>query len=259
MYTEIRRETHHSVNTDDNTTPAILAMRSKATKATRSACRDSNHLPQANTRVPPRQPRPLVALLPHLRLTTRRPRLIMDVGRLVDNSHQHAWRTSRNPCAATEAVPLQVLSQTHQDQGDVTYNLEFKLPSISEHLHLPINPAVLEICSSKEAPAKAPINHDAAAHSKVHQVPPQPKKRRVEWTAESIGTIRVRCSTKFKEGGGPIGSLTSGLLQRRRSSRQAAMIIATQGMEIRPSAAIMEILARPSRAVRALASRGGGR
>ena len=81
----------------------------------------------------------------------------------------------------------------------MTYNLEFKLPSISEHLHLPINPAVLEICSSKEAPAKAPINHDAAAHSKVHQVPLQPKKRRVEWTAESIGTIRVRCSTKFKE------------------------------------------------------------
>jgi hypothetical protein len=73
MYTEIRSETHHSVNTDDNTTPAILAMRSKATKATRSACRDSNHLPQANTRAPPRQPRPLVALSPHL---------IMDVGRL---------------------------------------------------------------------------------------------------------------------------------------------------------------------------------
>jgi len=36
MYTEIRSETHHSVNTDDNTTPAILAMRSKVTKATRS-------------------------------------------------------------------------------------------------------------------------------------------------------------------------------------------------------------------------------
>jgi len=82
MYTEIRSETHHSVNTDDNTTPAILAMKSKATKATRSACRDSSHLPQANTRAPPRQPRPLVALSPHLRLTTRSPRLIMDVGRL---------------------------------------------------------------------------------------------------------------------------------------------------------------------------------
>jgi hypothetical protein len=82
MYTEIRSETHHSANTDDNTTPAILTMRSKATKATRSACRDSNHLPQANTRAPSRQPRPLVALSPHLRLTTRSPRLIIDVGRL---------------------------------------------------------------------------------------------------------------------------------------------------------------------------------
>jgi hypothetical protein len=36
MYTEIRSETHHSVNTDDNTAPAILAMRSKVTKARRS-------------------------------------------------------------------------------------------------------------------------------------------------------------------------------------------------------------------------------
>jgi hypothetical protein len=75
----------------------------------------------------------------------------------------------------------------HQDRGDVTYNLEFQLPLISEHLYLPINPAVLDICSNKEALAKVPINHDAAAHSKVHQVPLQPKKRRVEWTTERGG------------------------------------------------------------------------
>jgi hypothetical protein len=106
---------------------------------------------------------------------------------------------------------------------DVTYNLEFKLPSISEHLHLPIDPAVLDICSSKEAPAKAPTHHDATAHSKIHQAPLQPKKRRVKWTLEedakllqmrndgrsweyihaalphrSIGTIQVHYSTKLK-------------------------------------------------------------
>jgi hypothetical protein len=64
---------------------------------------------------------------------------------------------------------------------------EFKLPSISEHLHLPINPAVSDICSSKDALAKVPINHDAAAHSKVYQVPLQPKKRLVKWTTERGG------------------------------------------------------------------------
>jgi hypothetical protein len=90
------------------------------------------------------------------------------------------------------------------------YNLEFKLPSISERLHLPINPAALD------------INHDAAVHSKTYQAPLKLKKSKVPWTKEddiklaqmwnegrsweyifaalprrSEGTIRVRCSTRF--------------------------------------------------------------
>jgi hypothetical protein len=97
--------------------------------------------------------------------------------------------------------------------GDnVTYNLEFKLPSISEYLHLPINPGALD------------FNHDAAEHSKIYQAPLKPKKSKVPWTEEedakllqmwnedrsweyifaalpgwSEETIRVRCSTKFKK------------------------------------------------------------
>jgi hypothetical protein len=71
----------------------------------------------------------------------------------------------------------------------VTYNLEFKLPSISEHFHLPIHPETLDICSSKEAPAKVPINHDAAAYSKIHQVSLQPEKKRVKWTTEEDATL----------------------------------------------------------------------
>jgi hypothetical protein len=92
----------------------------------------------------------------------------------------------------------------------VTYNLEFKLPSISEHLHLPIDPNALD------------INYDAATHSQIHQAPLKPKKSK--WTEaedmkllqmwnegrsweyifaalphRSEGTIRVRCSTKFKK------------------------------------------------------------
>jgi hypothetical protein len=56
--------------------------------------------------------------------------------------------------------------------GDnVTYNLEFKLPSISEHLHLPIDPRALDACSNKKALAKVSTHHDAATHSKIHQVP----------------------------------------------------------------------------------------
>ncbi|KAF4632381.1 hypothetical protein G7Y89_g5749 [Cudoniella acicularis] len=49
----------------------------------------------------------------------------------------------------------------------MTFNLEFKLPSISEQLHLPIDPKALDICSSKEPPAKILTDHEAAAYSKL--------------------------------------------------------------------------------------------
>jgi hypothetical protein len=105
----------------------------------------------------------------------------------------------------------------------VTYNLEFKLPSISEHLHLPIDPRALDACSNKKALAKVSTHHDAATHSKIHQAPLQPKKSKVSWIEDDIklvqmlnegrsweyifaalpnrseGSIRVRCSTKFKK------------------------------------------------------------
>ena len=90
----------------------------------------------------------------------------------------------------------------------MTYNLEFKLPLISEHFHLLIYPKALDII------------HDAAAHSKIHQAPLKPKKSK--WTEEeeikllemwneghsweyifaalpgrSEGIIWVRCSIRF--------------------------------------------------------------
>jgi hypothetical protein len=138
----------------------------------------------------------------------------------VDNSHHHPSRTSRSPSTAAEAIPVaeyqewpfQGFLKRTRIGDDVTYNLEFKLPSISEHLHLPINPAALD------------INNDAAEHSKIHQAPLKPTKSKVPWTEEedikllqmwnegrsweyifgalpsrSEGTIRVRCSTKFKK------------------------------------------------------------
>ncbi|KAH8806357.1 hypothetical protein F5882DRAFT_283352, partial [Hyaloscypha sp. PMI_1271] len=49
-------------------------------------------------------------------------------------------------------------------RDNITYNLEFKLLSISEYFHLPINPVALD------------VNHDAITHSKIHQAPSKPKK-----------------------------------------------------------------------------------
>lgn len=92
---------------------------------------------------------------------------------------------------------------------DVTYNLEFKLPSILEYFHMPIDPTALE------------IDHNATAHSKSPQTSLKAKKSRVPWSEEedailqtrkdgcsweeisaalprrSKGTIQVRYSTKF--------------------------------------------------------------
>jgi hypothetical protein len=107
------------------------------------------------------------------------------------NDEQHrVSQTSRSPSAAAEAVPVaeyqewpfQGFLKRTRIGDDVTYNLEFKLPSISEHFHLPIDPKALDICSSMEAPAKVPNHHEAAAHSKAHQTPLKPKKGRSEWT-----------------------------------------------------------------------------
>ncbi|PMD13233.1 hypothetical protein NA56DRAFT_585982, partial [Hyaloscypha hepaticicola] len=119
--------------------------------------------------------------------------------------------------------PFQGFFKCIRIRDNVTYNLEFKLPSILERLHLPTDPAALDICSSKEAPAKVPTHHDVAVHSKTRQALLQPKKRRVKWTTEedatllqmrndgcswekihaalphrSIGTIQVHYSTKLK-------------------------------------------------------------
>jgi hypothetical protein len=137
----------------------------------------------------------------------------------VDNGRHHTSRASQSPSAASEVVPVaeyqewpfQGFLKSTRIGGYVTYNLEFKLPWISEHVHLPIDPNALD------------INHDAAEHSQIHQAPLKPKRSKVSWVGDDIklaqmwnegrsweyifaklphrseGSIRVRCSTKFKK------------------------------------------------------------
>jgi len=226
MYTEISSDTHPSVNTDDN----------------HNACDTSDEDPRPAKRRKPRSARAVTPPL-HLRRSPPPPPTTsaeIDKAQSQDDhgcsstfiDEQHcASRTSRGPSAAPEAAlvteyrewPFQGFLKRTRIGDDVTYNLEFKLPSISEQLHLPIDPKALDICSSKEAPAKVPTHHEAATHSKIHHAPLQPKKKRVKWTPEedatllqmrkdgcsweeihaalphrSIGTIQVHYSTKLK-------------------------------------------------------------
>jgi hypothetical protein len=126
---------------------------------------------------------------PDLRLTTCSPNLITDVRRpssirAIDMLREvlgvRLRQQRRYQLLSIQEWLFQGFLKRIRIGDDVTYNLEFKLPSISEHLHLPISPAALDICSSKEVPAKVPIHHDIAAHSKTRQAPLQPKKRRVK-------------------------------------------------------------------------------
>jgi hypothetical protein len=236
-YTEISSDTHHSANTDSN----------------HNACDTSDEDPRPAKRRKPRlapavttttsrvhtpelhvgQPGPLVALSTATPgIDDAQPQVDHECpSTFVDNSHQHASRPSRSSSVASEAAPVAEY-QERPFQGflkrtrigdDVTHNLEFKLPLISEHLHPLIDSKALDICSSKEAPAKASTYHDAAAHSKIHQAPLKPKKSKVSWMEDDIklvqmwnegrsweyifaalpnrseGSIRVRCSTKFKK------------------------------------------------------------
>lgn len=203
MHTEISSEIHYSVNTDDN-------------HNTRDT---SDEDPRPARR---RKSRSAPAVTPPLHLRRSPPlgspsttRHEIDEAQpqddhgcsstFVDDEQHRASRTSQE-------WPFQGFLKRTKIGDDMTYNLEFKLPSISEHLHLPINPVALD------------INHDAAAHSKIHQAPLKPKKSKILWTEEedikllqmwnegrsweyifaalpsrSEGTIRVHCSTKFKK------------------------------------------------------------
>jgi hypothetical protein len=93
------------------------------------------------------------------------------------------------PVAKYQEWPFQGFLKRTRIGDDVTYNLEFKLLSISEHLHLPIDSKALDICSSKEALSKASTHHDAAAHSKIYQAPLKPKKSKVSWIEDDIKLV----------------------------------------------------------------------
>ncbi len=93
----------------------------------------------------------------------------------IDNSRHHASQTSQSPSTAAEVIPVaeyqkwpfQGFLKCIMIRDDVTYNLEFKLPSISEHFHLSINLAAMN------------INHNAAAHFKIHQALLKSKKSKI--------------------------------------------------------------------------------
>jgi hypothetical protein len=101
----------------------------------------------------------------------------------VDDKQYHISQTSQSPSALTESVPIAEYQKwpfqgflKHTKIGsETTYNLEFKLLCISGCLNLPINPEALNICSSRETPARVAIPHKAATHFKMYPAVLQPQ------------------------------------------------------------------------------------
>jgi hypothetical protein len=164
------------------TTPAILAMKTHDLQSDESHAQRLPRLQPSAASIPQSSGSDSIAPLwrcrpPDLRLTTRSPKLITVICRI---SSIKATDMPRE-VLGVRLRQYQLLSIRNGLQGflkrtkigdDTTYNLELKLPSISEHFHLPINPVALD------------INHDAAAHSKIHQAPLKPKKSKISWTEE---------------------------------------------------------------------------
>lgn len=109
--------------------------------------------------------------------------------------------------------------------NETTYNLEFQLSHIPEHLYLPVLSEALGMRSNKETSAEATTPHNLVVHSKVQPATLPSKRKRVPWKPEedatilkmreeegcsweeihaalphrSIGTIPVHYSTKLKK------------------------------------------------------------
>ncbi|KAL5313013.1 hypothetical protein ACEPPN_019439 [Leptodophora sp. 'Broadleaf-Isolate-01'] len=201
MHTDISSDTHRSANTDNNHNacdtsdedPRPAKRRKPRSASTVTPTTSPRHAPKVHVG----QAGPFVAL------SIATPEI--DDARLqfdhecqstfVVNSHQHASRPSRSPSEASEATPVtehrqwpfQGFLKYTRIGDDVTYNLEFKLPSVSEYVHIPIGPAALE------------IDHKAAAHSKTPQTPLKSKKGWAPWSEKEDAILRTRkdgCSWK---------------------------------------------------------------
>jgi hypothetical protein len=114
----------------------------------------------------------------------------------VDNDH-YTPRTSRSPSITVESAlvaeyrewPFQGFLKRTKIGNETTYNLEFQLSHIPEHLHLPVLSEALGMRSNKETSAEAATPHDTGAHSRVHSTALQSKRKRVPWRPGEDETI----------------------------------------------------------------------
>ena len=92
------------------------------------------------------------------------------------------------PVAEYQEWPFQGFLKRTRIGNETTYNLEFQLSHILEHLHLPVLSEALGM-RSKETPAEATTPHNTGTHSKVYLAKVRPQIKRVRWTPEEHAKI----------------------------------------------------------------------
>jgi hypothetical protein len=150
---------------------------------------------------------------------------------LVDDGQHNASRTSQSP-SITKAAVLAAEYEEFAFHGllkctrigeDMTYNIQFTLPLISELLKPPINPEALAICSSREALSKSRVAAKNIAHSKKHQAPSQLVQKRFPWTTEEDAILlkmKDKGNCSWEEICVALPNHTSGSIQVRYSTRR---------------------------------------
>ncbi|CZR65235.1 uncharacterized protein PAC_15135 [Phialocephala subalpina] len=183
MHPEISSETHHSVNTDGN----------------HNTCDTGDEDPRPAKRRKPRSaPAVTSPSTTSLEIDDAQPQA--DFGcpsTLVDDEHHYTPQTSRSPPASVESAPIaeyqewpfQGFLKRTRIGNETTYNLEFQLPHVPEHLHLPVLSEALGMRSNKDTSAEAATPHDAGAHSKMYPTAVRPRIKRLRWTPEEDVTI----------------------------------------------------------------------
>jgi hypothetical protein len=201
MHTEISSDTYYSVNTNNN----------------HNTCDTGDEDPRPAKWRKPRSARAVTPPLylrrsPSRGLPTIRPEIdeaqpLDDYGyhlTWIDDEQHYTPRTSRSPSTPTESVPIaeyqewpfQGFLKRTKIGNKTTYNLEFQLPRIPEHVYLPIPSDELGIGSNTGTSAEVGNPHSAVAHSEVRPATLRPKRKRVPWKSEENETI-----LKMKKGG----------------------------------------------------------
>ena len=196
-HTEISSDTHHSINTGDTCDTGDEDPRPAKRRKPRS---------EPAMTAPPylRQSRPLVShSTTSLDINDAQPQA--DCGRsTLFNDELNTPRPARSPSTPTESVPIaeyqewpfQGFLKRTKIGNETTYNLEFQLPRIPEHLYLPIPSEALGIGCNMGTSPEVGARHSAVAHFEVRPATLRPKRKRIPWKSEENETI-----LKMKKGG----------------------------------------------------------